>query len=294
MALDTKRECLKSLQEDEGVEWRNGRSGVAKYHGTDACYECSRSCHIGKHCAMVARVGLGKRRILVWICLPVKCAAIHNHATERCAMTADEFGSRMHHHISAVLDRTNKVGSAESVIDNEWNAVAVSHLSDSVEVGYIRIRVAEGLGIHRLGIWANCLFERFEVVDIHNRVANALSLERVSNQIERAAIEVVGSDNVVAVACDILQRIGCGSGTRSHSEGSHTTFEGCDALLKHRLGRIGETAIDISRVAKRETVGSVLRVAEHITCCLVDRHRACIGCRIGLLLSHMELECLKM
>ena len=142
----------------------------------------------------------------------------------------------MYHHIGTMFDRTNEVGSAESVIDNEWNAVAVSHLSDSVEVGYIRIRVAEGLGIHRLGIWANCLFERFEVVDIHNRVANALSLERVSNQIERAAIEVVGSDNVVAVACDILQRIGCGSGTRSHSEGSHTTFEGCDALLKHRLG----------------------------------------------------------
>ena len=52
-------------------------------------------------------------------------------------MTADELGSRVNHDICSVLDRADEVWGAESVIDNQWDVVAMSNLCQLIDIGYI-------------------------------------------------------------------------------------------------------------------------------------------------------------
>jgi hypothetical protein len=57
---------------------------------------------------------------------------------------------------------------------------------------------------------------------------------------------------------DVLQGVGDSSGTRGNSQTGYTTFEGCDAILKDALGRVGQTTIDITCIAETKTISSML------------------------------------
>ena len=113
------------------------------------------------------------------------------------------------------------------------------------------------------------------------------------NEIVATAIQIVGCHDVVACLDDVLQRIGDGSSSAGNSETSHTSLEGSHAVFEDALCGIGQTAIDVACIAKAEAVGCVLTVAEHIAGGLVDGHRTCIGCGVGLLLAYMKLQSLK-
>ena len=60
MTLYTERQCLKSLQKQEGIERRKRSSGITKKDRTYFCNECSRSNCFCKADAVVARVWLGQ------------------------------------------------------------------------------------------------------------------------------------------------------------------------------------------------------------------------------------------
>ena len=115
----------------------------------------------------------------------------------------------------------------------------------------------------------------------------------MGDEVERAAVEVVGSHDVVAGLGDVLQRVGDGSGTAGHGQTGHATLEGSHAIFEHPLRGVGQAAIDVARVAQAEAVGSVLRVAEHIRCGLVDGHRTGVGGGVGLFLAYVQLQRLK-
>ena len=110
------------------------------------------------------------------------------------------------------------------------------------------------------------------------------------NQVERTAVEVIGSHDVVARSEKILQSIGHSRRAACHSQGSHAALQGRHALLEDRLSGISEATIDIARITQRKAVGSMLRVAEHVRSSLIDRHRAGIGGGVGLLLPHVQLQ----
>ena len=65
MTLYTKRQCFKSLKEDEGAYRRNGSTCVTKKDCTDLCNKCSRSACFCKAYTMVA---------WVWLCQGCKFA----------------------------------------------------------------------------------------------------------------------------------------------------------------------------------------------------------------------------
>ena len=97
------------------------------------------------------------------------------------------------------------------------------------------------------------------------------------------------------VAClgNILQGIGYGSSTARYSQTCHTALKRSHSVFKHALCAVGEAAIDVAGIAKPEAVGCMLWIAKYIGCCLIDWHCPCISCRVGLLLSYMQLQCLK-
>ena len=116
----------------------------------------------------------------------------------------------------------------------------------------------------------------------------------VGYAVERASIQLVSSHDVVALLHYVLQCLRHSGSARSHGKGCHTTLQGCDALLKHALGGVGQTAVDVACVAQGKAVGSMLGVAEHVRGGLIYRHCTRVSGRIGVFLSYMKLECLEM
>ena len=110
------------------------------------------------------------------------------------------------------------------------------------------------------------------------------------DEVERAAVEIVGRDEVRAGQQDVLQGVGDGGSTAGYGQTGHAALEGSHAVLKDALRAVGQTAVDVAGVAQAEAVGSVLRIAEYIRRGLVDGHRAGVGGGVGLLLAYMKLE----
>ena len=115
----------------------------------------------------------------------------------------------------------------------------------------------------------------------------------MSDEVISTTIDVVGSYDVVAILKDVLQSVGNGGSTRSDSQTCYTTLEGSYTVFEYTLSRVGQATIDVTCVTESESIGSVLRVAEHITCGLVDRHRTGVGSWIWIFLTYMQLKCLK-
>ena len=258
VALHAQRERLESLQQDPGVEGRDGSARVAQDDGTYARDEGRRSGHVGEDGAGVRRVGLGQRRILVGILLPGEGAAVDDDAAEAGAVAADELRGRVDHDVGAVLDGAYQVGRAERVVDDEGDAMAMGHLGDGLNVSDVAVGIAERLGVDGLRIGLDSSLEGLEVVDVDDGVGDALRRQRVGDEVERTAVEVVGRHDVVARLTDVLQGIGDGGGARGHGQCGHATLECGQALFEDVLGRVGQPAVDVARIAQGEAVGGML------------------------------------
>ena len=70
-------------------------------------------------------------------------------------------------------------------------------------------------------------------------------------------------------------------------------LQGGDPLLQHVLGGVGQPPVDVSGIRQTKPGGGVGGIPKHIAGGLVDRNRPGIGGGVGLLLAHMELQCLK-
>ena len=166
----------------------------------------------------------------------------------------------------------------------------MGHGGQGVDVGHVAVGIAEGLGIDHLGVGLDGCLEGLKVVHVDDGVADALCGQRVGDEVERAAIEIVGSHDMVASLHDVLQGVGDGSGTAGHGQSGHAALKGCHAVFEHALGGVGQTAVDVAGIAQTEAVGGMLGVAEHVAGGLIDGHGTGIGGGVGLFLAHMQLQ----
>ena len=258
MALYSVAERLHSLQQYECVERRNCCTSVTQQDGTYTGYEGSRSGHICKHRTMITRVWLSQSRELVGICFPVEFSAVYDNSSKRCAMSTQELGSRMHHDVRSVLDRTDHVWGAKRVVNDQWYVVTMSHFSYSINVSYSRIRVSECLSKYRLGVRLYGLFQCVEIVDFHNSVCHTLCCESVGDKVVGSAVEVVSCHNVVASLSNVLKGVCDSSSTACYSQSGHTPFKRGNTVFENSLSGVGQTAVDVTRIAQSETVGCML------------------------------------
>ena len=140
----------------------------------------------------------------------------------------------------------------------------MGYLGNAVDIGDTGIGVAEGLDDDGLGVGTEGGIDGSEIFGVDNGGADALGGEGVLNEIERAAIEVVGSYDVVACMGHILQGIGDGGSSTGHGQCCHASFQCGYALFKNTLGGVGEATVDVAGIAQTEAVGCMLGVAEHI------------------------------
>lgn len=101
MALDAKRERLKSLKEKEGVERRNCSSGIAEKYCANLGDKSRSSDILCEAYAVVARVRFNKRREFA-AADPVKLTAVNNYSAYRRTVAADKLCSRMNNYIRTV------------------------------------------------------------------------------------------------------------------------------------------------------------------------------------------------
>ena len=102
MTLYAQTQGLDSLQQDEGVEGRNGSTCITQDDGTDACDVCGSTYCIGKNDAMIRGVWFGECWELV-VLFSVESATINDDATETGTVTAKELRSRVDDDVGSVL-----------------------------------------------------------------------------------------------------------------------------------------------------------------------------------------------
>ena len=100
--------------------------------------------------------------------------------------------------------------------------------------------------------------------------------------VDRAAIELVGSDELVArlhegVEDEELRGMAGRDGQRRSA-----ALERGDALLENGASRVADAGVDVAEGLEAEQRGGVVDVVEHERRRLVDRRRARAGGRIGL------------
>ena len=239
---------------------------------------------------MVGRIRLGQGRELARHFGPVKVAAFHDHTAEGGAVAADELGCGFDHDISAGLQRAEQVRGGEGVVDDHRQMMLVGDGGDGFEVRQVGVRIAEGLEVDELGVLLDGVLELLRILGGDEGGGDAVTRQGVTQQVEGATVDVLGCDDVIAGLGDVAHRVfdrGC-AGCDGQTCGA--AFEGCDAVFEHALSGVGQAAVDVAWVRQPETGLGVVEIMEHVAGGLVDRHRAGIGCRIGLLLADVKLH----
>ena len=102
--LQAKRQRLDALQDQEGIEGRNGGAQIAQRHHPRAADVGRRSEGFGVDHPVVARVGLVQALEPGLVLAPRELARIHNRPAQRGAVAAEVFGERVHHDVGAMLE----------------------------------------------------------------------------------------------------------------------------------------------------------------------------------------------
>ena len=153
---------------------------------------------------MITLIGSCQTWELVCVCIPVEVAAIHHTTTYLCSMTVHILRGGVRHDVAAPLEGTAVDGCGESVIDDEWNAMLVRHLGKTLHVEHIAARIADGLAEEALGVGTELLLDALIVpVGVNEGALDAEFLHRHAKEVERAAIDGVGGDEVVASLADV-------------------------------------------------------------------------------------------
>ena len=225
---------------------------------------------------------------------PVERTGIDDDAAERRAVAAEELRGGVDDDVRAERDDLDPVGRTERVVDDERQAVAVGDGGNGLDVRNVAVRVAQRLEIDGARVRLDGRLDRCGVVRVHERRRDAVLRQRVCQQVIGAAVDRLLRDDVVALPRQRLNGIGDGRRAGGRGQSGHAALKGRHALLEHVLRGVRQAAVDVARVRQAEAGRSLCAVTEYIGRRLVDGHGARAGGGIGLLLSDVKLQGLKM
>ena len=196
VALHAQLQRLQALQEQKRVERAERRAEIAQ------------ALHARLHDVGEVAEGLVEANAVIALArfeqlreaalVPGKAAAIHDHAADRRAVSADELGGRMHHDVGAVLDGPAEIGRGEGVVDDQRQVVLVRDRGDGGDVEHVHARVADGLAVEHAGARRDGAAEIFGIVGIDEGGLDAEAAEADVELRVGAAVERLGGDDLVA------------------------------------------------------------------------------------------------
>ena len=116
VAFHAQRQGFQPLHDQEGVERRQGGTGIAQGNHAAAANKGSRAEGVGVDHAVVRRVRLVQHRELVGTGFPVELAGVDHDPRHGSAVTADVLGERMNHYVRTVLKGTTQERRGDSVV----------------------------------------------------------------------------------------------------------------------------------------------------------------------------------
>ena len=234
-----------------------------------------------QHDTAIFGARLRQHRILARL-RPVEGAAIDDGAADRIAVAADEFGQRMHDDIGAVFDRPHQIGRGQRVVDDQRQAMLAGDVADLLDVDEDAARIGETFDEDRLGLVVDLALEGRRIICFGPADFPAEVLEGMAELVDRAAIKLVGGDEVVAGLHQIVEDEHLRGVAGGDGKGRGAALERGDAFLEHRLRRVHDARVDVAEGLQPEQRRGMVGVIEDIGGGLVDRRGARAGRRIRL------------
>ena len=130
-------------------------------------------------------------------------------------------------------------------------------------------------------------------MDVHKGGGDTKLRQGMGKQVIAAAVDGLLRHNMIAGLSQRLNGIGHSRRTGGCCQSCHAAFQSSNPLFQNILGGVCQTAIDVARVAQVKPGCGMGGALKDIGGGLIDRHGSCVRCGVGLLLSHMELQCFK-
>ena len=193
--------------------------------------------------------------------VPVEVAAIDDDAAHLCGVSVHILRGGVGDDVGAPLEGTAVDGCGECVIDDEGHAVLVGDACKLLDVQNLAARVRDGLAEQRLGVGTEgCRDFLLAGLLRYKGALDAQLLQRDAEEVVRATVDFVGSDEVVAGLTDVEDGIEVGCLTRRGQHSAHTAFEGGN-LRGHRVvGGILQASVEVALLLQVEEVGHFFRV----------------------------------
>ncbi len=213
MALDAQRQRLDALQDQEGVERREGGADVAQKRRArldDIGDRPERLHRFRPDRAMIAGVRRIERRLALLMRFPVEIAAVDDERRRsNCRGRRDIWWPnrrRSPRHAPAGGDR---IGDGR-IVDDQRNAERAADGGDLGDRQDGELRVRQRLGVIGAGARIGGAAESLRVGRIDEAHFDALILQRIGEEVPGAAVKIGGADDIVAGAGEILHREGRG------------------------------------------------------------------------------------
>ena len=161
---------------------------------------------------MVALVGGGQAVELLTVGIPVEITRIDHNAAHLCGMSVHVLCGGVGDDVTAPFEGTAIDGRCKSVIDDEGYAMLVGHLGKSLDVEHVAAGVADGLAeeTFRIGL-EGCLDALVVPIGINEGALDAELLQRHAEEVERATVNGVRRDEMVACLADVEDGVEVGS-----------------------------------------------------------------------------------
>ena len=273
-------ERLDALQQLERVGRRQARAEIAQAFGAGAHDEGGLAELLVEDDAVIAGIGLGQDGKFAGR-VPVEPAAVDDDAADRDAVAAEPFGRGVHHDVGAEFDRAAEERRRKGVVDQQRNFGVMRDLRHRRNIQHFEAGIADGLADHEPRIRLDRGAEFIERARLDEGRGDAEARQRMRQQIDGAAIERGGGDDVVAG----IQERRDGQMQRCHAargaDRADAGFQCCEPLFEHRGRRVGDARVDVAGAFEVEQRGGVVGILEHVGRGLVDRHRAGAGAGSG-------------
>ncbi len=213
---------------------------------------------------------------------PREPAAVHDDSAHGRAVAAHELRQRVHHDVGAVIDRPKQDRGRDRVIDDQRHAVGVSDLRERLDVADVARGGADAFAIDGARVVIDQLLDVIGVIRCSEPDGDALARQDVGEQRVRRAVELRHRHEVAAQTADIDRRVVQRGLSAAHAQRVDPAFEGGDAPLEHRVGRVADTTVAEALGFEIEERRSVVRAVEGVRDGLIDGDGHGLCCRIDL------------
>ena len=156
----------------------------------------------------------------------------------------------------------------------------MSDIPDQIKVRDIDGRISQCFDIDCFCLWRNRLFDFFRMIRIHEMCRNSELRQCIGKELIGAAVKGGCGNDFITGSCNIQNGIRNCCCAACYGKACCAAFKGSQSLFQYILRRIGQAAVNVTRLAECEAVFCFLCILEYIGCRLIDRNGSCPCYRI--------------